>query len=377
VHIGFLTLEYPPLLSGGIGTSVRNLARALVRQGHRVTVVGWGHNRQFDDQGVTVRFSQRSSVPKTAWLVSRFEVQRELRRLVDSEGMNLVEAHDWCGPSAGIRPGCPMVVRCNGSAVYFGHLLSETVRPSVRLAERLALARADAVGAVSRFTADVTSRLFGLRQPVTVLSNGVELSQFEPATSTDVEPRTMLYVGTIVRKKGVIDLCRAFSRVVAEMPDARLVVVGRDGPDKVSGTASTWRLCEAELSPAAKARVELTGPQPYDNVRDIVRRAAVCVFPSRAEAMPLAWLEAMACAKPIVAYDIGWAPEVVEACRTGLLAEAGDVETLARCAIDLLRDPGKAAAFGRAGRAAVEARFSSDVAATRSAEWYQQVLATC
>jgi glycosyltransferase involved in cell wall biosynthesis len=377
VHIGFLTLEYPPLLSGGIGTSVRNLARALVRQGHRVTVLGWGHDRQFDDQGVSVQFERPSAPPKTEWLVSRLDVQRKLRRLVNEEGMNLVEAHDWCGPSAGISPGCPLVIRCNGSAVYFGHLLSEAVRPSVKIAEQLALTKADAVSAVSKFTADVTSHLFGLRRPVTVLSNGVELSQFDAASPDDVEPRTLLYVGTVVRKKGVIDLCRAFSRVVADMPDAKLVIVGRDAPDRVSGTDSTWNLCEAELSPAARARVELTGLQPYDKVRDVLRRAAVCVFPSHAEAMPLAWLEAMASAKPIVAYNIGWAPEVVEPDRTGLLAEAGNVEALAECVLHILRDPARGAAFGKAGRTAVETRFSSDIAAARSAEWYREVLAAC
>lgn len=374
MHIGFLTLEYPPLPSGGIGSSIRNLARALVDQGHRVSVVGWGHSARFDDRGVAVRFWSRRFLPKTGWLVSRLSLQRELRRLVDHEGLDIVEAHDWSGLSAGIRPGCPIVVRCHGSAVYFAHLLSETVRPSVQCAERLALACADAIAAVSRFAAAETARLFGVRQSIAVLYNGVDLTQFEAVSPAGVEDRTLVYVGTIVRKKGVLDLCRAFSRVVSEIPDASLIVVGRDAPDKATASASTWALCERELSAAAARRVTYLGPQAYERIQQFVQRAAVCVFPSHAEALPVAWLEAMACARPVVAYDIGWAPEIVQEGRTGLLAPHGDVEALGHCVLRLLRDPVLGSALGAAGRSAVEEQFSSQVTATRTADWYRRVL---
>src|ERR1035437_2095202 len=174
MHIGFLTTEYPPLPSGGIGTSMQNLARELTRVGHRITVLGWGHAVEFEDQGVRVRFLKRALLPRTGWLVARLALRRELRRLVLEEGLRLVEAPDWCGLSAGLRPGCPVVLRCHGTAVYFGHLLNEAVRPTVRWAERLALAGADDVAAVSQYTADITARLFRLSRPITVIPNGID-----------------------------------------------------------------------------------------------------------------------------------------------------------------------------------------------------------
>jgi glycosyltransferase involved in cell wall biosynthesis len=288
-----------------------------------------------------------------------------------------VEAHDWCGLSAGIQPGCPIVVRCHGSSVYFGAMLNEPVRRSVRLAEQTALRGASAVAAVSRFTATETARLFGLQRPVAVLPNGVDLAQFQVPRSGEADPTTLVYVGTIVRKKGVLDLCRAFSRVVVDVPDARLVLLGKDARDRLTGR-STWDLCQAELSEAARRRVEYPGPQPYERVQDFIRRGAACVLPSHAEALPLAWLEAMACAKPVVAYDIGWAPEIVEHERTGLLAPHGDVAHLSDAVVRILRQPAWGTALGRAGRAAIEARFSDQVAAAQSVAWYRQVLdGTC
>ena len=256
MHIAFLTSEYPPLPTGGIGTSIRNLSQALVAQGHRVTVLGWGHDAEFEDHGVCIRFLGETSIPKMGWLLNRGHIQRELNHLVHDEGVDIVEAPDWCGLSAGLRPACPVVIRCHGSATYFAHLLKERVRPSVRWAEGLALQQADNVVAVSRFTAGITHRLFRLANPVGVLPNSIDIGQFNPADEDEIEEDTILYLGTLVRKKGVLDLSRIFSMVVEERPQARLWLVGRDAADKRTGSASTWALCRELLSPAARKRIE-------------------------------------------------------------------------------------------------------------------------
>jgi glycosyltransferase involved in cell wall biosynthesis len=374
MHIVFLTLEYPPLPSGGIGTSLRNLGRALVRQGHRVTVMGPGPQMEFEDEGVRVRFIGETRVPKIGWLWDARRIERELNRLIRKEGAEIVEAHDWGGVSAGVRPRCPVVVRCNGTDTYFARLLQKRVRPSVRWAEGLALRQADDVVAVSRFTADVTRRLFNLRADVCVIPNGIDVTQFKPAVNGEVEPDTILYFGTLARKKGVLDLCRAFSLVAERNKSARLLIVGRDMRDQLSGTGSTWELCKSLLSPAARERVEYPGAQPYDRMQEYVRRASLCVFPSYAEAFPLSWLEAMASAKPVVAYDIGWAPEVIEAGASGMLVPPGDTESLAGAIEELLAEPLRAGRLGQAARRRVEKYFAAEVVARQTIAHYEKVL---
>jgi glycosyltransferase involved in cell wall biosynthesis len=370
MHVGFLSNEYPPLPSGGIGTSVRNLARALVALGHRVTVVGWGPEARFDDGGVRVRFLGETRVPRLGWLLNRAAARRELLRLVEEEGLDVVEAPDWCGPSAGLRLSCPVVIRCNGSAAYFAELLGERVRPSVLLAERLALEGADAIAAASRFTADRTREIFGLPDRFRVIPNGVDLARFAPGRPEVVEPGTVLYLGTLVRKKGVLDLGPAFSGVVRREPRARLVLAGRDSADHRSGSPSTWRLLEESLSTPARARTDFLGPLPHEEVQERVRRAAVCVFPSYAEANSLAWLEAMACARPLVGYDLDWAREVVRPGVDGVLVPPGDVRALGEAILALLADPERAAAMGASARARVESEFDAARVADRSLEWY-------
>jgi glycosyltransferase involved in cell wall biosynthesis len=375
MHIAFLTSEYPPLHHGGIGTSIRNLGRALVTSGHQVTVVGWGESAEFEDNGVKVRFLGDSSFPKMGWLINRRAAQKELNRLVREQRVDIVEAQDWCGLSAGIRLDCPLTIRCHGSATYFAHLLHEKVRPSVRWAESLALKQADSVTAVSRFTAESTRQLFGLDQPVGVIPNGVDTSYFHPGIPEEVAANSILYLGTVVRKKGVLDLCQAFSRVAGERANARLYLIGRDVPDQRTGSPSTWELCRNALSPEAAKRVEYIGVQPHEKVLTLIRRAALCVFPSYAEAFPIAWLEAMACAKPIIAYDIGWASEIVETGVNGILIKLGDVEALAQSMISLLENPVERYALGAAARKRVELEFTSQLVASQTLEYYQHVLA--
>jgi starch synthase len=373
MHIAFLSLEYPPLPSGGIGTSVQNLARALVRDGHKITVLGWGSETEFDDAGVRVRFLGHTSIPRMGWLLNRRRVQRELRRLKETEGLDIVEAHDWCGISAGLRPDCPLVVRCHGSATYFARMLDERVRSTVFGSEWLALRGADAVVAVSRFTAGLTARIFGLPHRVGTIPNGIDISRFQPA-GNGVEQDVILYCGSVVRKKGVLDLSRIFSLVVDKYPPAKLWVVGRDTVDKKTGARSTWDLCWGLLSPAARKRVEYFGPQPPEKVPAYIQQSPVCIFPSYAEALPLSWLEAMACGKPIVVYDIGWASEVVESGVSGILIPRGDVEQAASSIAALLLDCGRGLALGKAARQRIESLFTIDSVAERTVRWYQNVI---
>jgi glycosyltransferase involved in cell wall biosynthesis len=135
-----------------------------------------------------------------------------------------------------------------------------------------------------------------------------------------------------------------------------------------------WALCQELLSPRARERAEHIGEVPYCEVSKYVKRAGLCVFPSFAEALPLSWLEVMACGKPVVAYDIGWAREVVEHGSTGLLVKRGDIESLAEAMLHFLRDPSSGRRLGECGRSRVEARFSVCTMADASIDWYERVL---
>lgn len=377
MKILYLTPEYPhPATgaSGGLGTSIRALARGLAAQGHDVSVLVYhqGEERDFDDGGIRVITLRNVHVKGLSWLLTRWKIQRAINRLHHRREVDLVEAADWTGITAFMRLRCPVVVKLHGSDTYFCHLEGRKVKWFNRFLERKALAGADAHVSVSRYTAALTNRLFGFRHDYTVLPNGVDTQAFFPAPVGD--GKTILYFGSLIRKKGLLELPFIFNEVLRQHPDARLVLIGKDVPDALSGNDSTWRMMQPLFTTEAFSRVTYRGALPPDEVAVQIARAAVCVFPSFAEAFPVSWLEAMAMEKAIVASDIGWAPEVIDDGHDGFLADPRDHAAFAYRIGQLLGNGDLMRTFGTAARRKAEERFSLSAVAGRNVTFYRYLI---
>ena len=379
MHICFLSGEYPhPEVgpSGGIGTSIKNLARKLVQKGHRVRVIGW-HSKEIEleDEGVRLRYISATKAPKLGWFLNRKYLQDEVNHLVRQGELDMVEAPDWGGMTAGMKLHCPLLIRCNGTDTYFGELLGYKPRWSVYQAERMALSGADNVAAVSAFAGKVTRTVFNLPSEIKTIPNGISIEQFKPSNKANIIPNTILYFGTLVRKKGILDLMRIFKIVAAENPAARLLLLGRDAIDRETG-CSTWSLCQNLLDTETSSKVEWMGAVAYEKVKEWIARANVCVFPSYAECLPLSWMEAMAMEKAIVASNIGWAKEMIDDNISGFLVSPKDHDTYAERILNLLDDPIKSQMFGKNARKKVESDFNIDIVAEKSIQWYSEVISS-
>jgi phosphatidylinositol alpha-1,6-mannosyltransferase len=193
------------------------------------------------------------------------------------------------------------------------------------------------------------------------LAPPVDLDQFRPGTERPDRPRCIA-VGRMVRQKGFDTLLRAWPRAVRSAPGAELVLVG-DGPQ-----ASKLRRLAERLQVADSVR--FTGRLSRSEVAALLRTATVFALPVRTrlgglnpEGLGLGFLEAAASGLPVIVGRSGGAPETVRDGETGLVVEPDDVDGLTRVIGDLLTDPGRAAAMGRAGRDLVRERFSSEVVA--------------
>jgi glycosyltransferase involved in cell wall biosynthesis len=185
------------------------------------------------------------------------------------------------------------------------------------------------------------------------------------------EGRDLWIVGTVGRMQSVKAqpiLARAFVEVLRRHPEwrsrLRLVMVG-DGPLRAE--------CETVLREAGA--VELAWlPGERNDVPDVMRGLDCFVLPSLVEGISNTILEAMASGLPVVATDVGANRELVQAGVTGTLVTAGDFDALADGLVAMARDPAAAAAMGRAGRAAVEARFSLPVMVAAYERVYDRLL---
>jgi glycosyltransferase involved in cell wall biosynthesis len=173
----------------------------------------------------------------------------------------------------------------------------------------------------------------------------------------------LLFVGQVVRGKGLDLLLRALERV---SPSWHLDVVG-DG--------SWWPQLRAQIEATGLGpRVTLWGRQPPDRLAEHYGQAQIVVVPSRApESFGLVGLEAMAHGRPVVAFDVGGISEWLQQGVTGLLAPEQDVGGLARQLSRLLAAPEEARLMGLRGRRRYLEAFSPQATWTQLERSLRQI----
>ena len=124
MHIGFITPEYPYKAlpgAGGLGTSIKNLAHALVQEGVEVSVfvIGLDRSESFVEDQIQFHFIQKFKVPGITWFVTRKYYQNLINKIVESNGIDLLEAPDWTGIAAFMKFRVPLIIRCNERIEHF------------------------------------------------------------------------------------------------------------------------------------------------------------------------------------------------------------------------------------------------------------------
>ncbi|WP_242355947.1 glycosyltransferase family 4 protein [Anaeromyxobacter sp. SG64] len=377
-RVAILTSLYPPSV-GGIQSHTFSLARALAARGAEVHVVtrrspgcpAHAVEGRLHVHRVGAPPGAPGPLATLAYVAAAARCVASLRPRVD-----VVHAHQLLSPSSAALllsalTGTPILLNPHAcGAIGDVGVLSATALGRLRL--RATVARADAFVAISG-PIHAELRAAGV-PPERILSipNGVDLERFRPAAA---EERAALrralglpagplvvYAGRLSPEKGVDVLARAWPRVVARLPEARLWMLG-DGAERA-------RL--EELARREGVETSLALPGPVADVAPFLRAADAAVLPSRTEGMPVALLEAMACAVPVVATAVGGSAEVLRDGVTGRLVPPERPGALADALVEALRDPA-AQERARAAREEVAARYGLDHVAEVFLEVYSRL----
>jgi glycosyltransferase involved in cell wall biosynthesis len=254
--------------------------------------------------------------------------------------------------------GRPYLVHVHGGE--FMKFYQEESRPLTQRWIRHTLTRAALVIALSE---QWRERLLAIAPTarVEVLPNGVLLPDLQGARG----PRkpTLLFVGDLIRAKGLLDLIRAFGRIAPRFPDLELVCAGgKPSPEMTRPVA--------ELG--LQQRVRFPGWLGPERLRAELGRATLFALPSYAEGMPMALLEAMSWGLPVIATPVGGVPQVVTDGVNGLLVAPGDIDGLAAALARLLSEPALRGSLGAAARRTIATRFSLETALDRLGELYRR-----
>lgn len=218
--------------------------------------------------------------------------------------------------------GLPSVVKVHGSD------LNVVARiPSVRANLTALLPRATRLVAVSRPLADELGALGVPPERIAVVPNGVDGTLFHPRDRAQARARLglpatgrlVVYVGRLVRDKGLFELIEAVASLAPSHPELSLALVG-DGAARAE--------CEAAVQRAG-APVRLAGARPLDEIPLWLAAADLFVLPSWSEGTPNVLLEALACGRRAVATHVGGIPDVMTAPALGELVPPRDPAALA------------------------------------------------
>jgi glycosyltransferase involved in cell wall biosynthesis len=220
--------------------------------------------------------------------------------------------------------------------------------------------RLDRVITVSDVSAAEIVDCMGVRRErIAVVPLGVDRSVFYPRPRLGGRLRIMTTASSDVPLKGLRYLLTAFAGLLKDWPEVALVIVGR----KRAGP--TQDLLEAL---GIGQSVEFVQDLSSEQMAEQYAAASICVVPSLYEGFGLPVVEAMACGTPVIATDGGALPEVVG--DAGVIVPAGDAAAL-RAALDaLLRDSERALALAAAGLRRVRERYGWD----RVGEAYEGLL---
>ncbi len=341
---------------GGIETYTLELARALGAQGHMVHIIAQnkgGLLRECTAKGLTIHPVDFVEHPFAGyWLMDRLvpigdlrfsmAAAKKIRDLIHSIKIDIVEATDYfrVGFWYALDRKTPFLLRLHG---WFFNRQEGRINPlgSLNLRERLLLYmqqitidRADAISIVSSDFANFASEIWKINSEKSrVILNAVDVFKFTP---DHVFPKdfSVLYVGRLVKNKGILTLADAILNVLYYCPQAKFVFAGKDMFLKEVGCMARDYISKK----APTASIVFLGEVSPDELVSEYRKSSVVVFPSFYESSGIACLEAMSCGCAIVASDVGGFKDMIINEEHGLLVPIGRPQELAQAIVRFFQD---------------------------------------
>jgi starch synthase len=383
LRVALLTREYPPDVYGGAGVHVTYLARELA------PLVDLTVHCQGEDRPGAVAHRPWDLLADANQALQVISTDLSMSAAVGPEmgRAQLVHSHTWyanlAGHLASLLYGIPHVMTMH-SLEALRPWKAEQLGGGYQLStwcERTSADSAAAVVAVSDgMRADILAAYPEIpAERIRVIRNGIDTTEYRPDPNTDVLERHgvdlsrpyVIFVGRITRQKGVPVLLRAASALV---PEAQLVLCAgaADTPElgaEVTGLVDGLRASRSGV-------IWIPEMLPKREVIQLLTHATVFAIPSIYEPLGIVNLEAMACGTAVVGSRTGGIPEVVADGETGLLVPPGEPGPLAEALNALIRDPGRAAAMGQAGRKRAVAEFGWSAIAAQTVALYAELVTT-
>jgi L-malate glycosyltransferase len=361
---------------GGSGVVATELGKALADKGHQVHFVTYNQPARLDFFSANLYYHEVSvsNYPLFDYPPYESALAGKLVDVVTYETLDLLHVH-YAVPHASAAYLAKMILEQRGIHIPVITTLhgtditlvgkDMTYKPVVHFS----ICQSDGVTSVSQHLKDETCKVFGLNKEIKVIPNFIDISRFnfkdknhfKKAIAPNDE-KLVIHTSNFRKVKRVQDVVQVFAQIHREIP-SKLLMVG-DGPER----AMAEQLCR-DLNIAQDVR--FLGKQ--DAVEEILAVSDLFLLPSETESFGLAALEAMACKVPVVSSNAGGIPELNQHGKSGFMAEVGDVDSMSKFSIEILKSESNLAKF-KEGAFEVAKTFNLSTIVQQYEAYYAEVI---
>jgi glycogen(starch) synthase len=384
--------EYPPVVVGGLGRHVYQLATALAADGHEVVVLSrrptgtdpsTHPSTDEDAEGVRVVAAAQDphefdfSTDMMAWTLAMGHSMVRSGLGLKSRGRlsakpwrpDVVHAHDWLVAHPAIALAehfdVPLVstIHATEAGRHSGWVAGRISR-QVHAVEGWLVRESDSLIACSASMAEEITELFGPGLAETrVIRNGIDAALWPFAKRRPhLGPRRLLYLGRLEYEKGVHDLIAALPRIRRRHPGTTITIAG-------DGTQQNWLVEQARKHKVLKA-VDFVGRVDHEQLVTLLHHTDAAVLPSHYEPFGIVALEAAATGAPLVTSNVGGLGEAVLDGETGVSFPPRELSALTSAVCGVLDDPAGAQRRATAARKRLTSDFDWHTVASETAQVY-------
>jgi N-acetyl-alpha-D-glucosaminyl L-malate synthase BshA len=362
---------------GGSGVVATELGLALAAQGHQVHFISYAIPQRLNRFVENVFFHEveMSNYPLFEHSLYGLSLTSKMLEVIEYENLDLMHVH-YAIPHAVSAYLARQVLRKSKKDLKFVTTLHGTditlvgLEPSFMPIVKFSIEESDGVTAVSRFLKEKTLTNYNIEKEIEVIYNFIDIEKFSPVPNEELRnhiapngEKLLVHTSNFRPVKRVPDTIRILAKVQQEIP-AKLILIG-DGPDR-----SECERLARELG--IHKDVIFLGKQ--DVISEILSSSDIFLMPSQSESFGLSALEAMACGIPVISTSVGGLPELVVHNETGYIAEIGDVDRMAKYAVELLSNKKKYNSFASNSRARAVNSFDKNLILPKYLQYYEKIL---
>ena len=363
---------------GGSGVVATELGLGLAKKGHQIHFITYGRPARLKHFQENIFYHEVNAEDYPLFEYPPYDtaLASKLVDVTKYENLDLLHVH-YAIPHAAVAYMAKKILLAEGRYVPVVTTLHGTditlVGKNKSFAPVVAFSinKSDGVTAVSESLKQQTFDFFDIKDDIKVIHNFIDFDRFRKVNKDHFKKaiapngeKILVHTSNFRKVKRVQDVIQVFKQVFQEVP-SKLLLVG-DGPERrnLEELCRDIGLCD---------EIRFLGKQ--DAVEELLAVSDLFIMPSANESFGLAALEAMACEVPVISSNAGGLPEVNIHGVTGFLSDVGDVNSMSKHAIDLLKNDEMLAKFSKNALNQAE-KFDIKYILPEYEKYYEHVLAT-